>query len=141
MMALRKFLSESGEVFENECFERLGRSVIQPHVCNDVFQPMKKTPALLICFSALLLTQCSAPQTSSSLVKLASPTPRGTITTQTLGNSTVMTRRMINRPLTNKDVGRVLEEVTVVSPSGTSMQERVIVRALPRLETKNLTKS
>ena len=52
-----------------------------------------------------------------------------------------MTRKLINRPLTNKDVGRVLEEVTVVSPSGTSVQERVIVRALPRLETKNLTKS
>lgn len=102
---------------------------------------MKKTPALLICFSALLLTQCSAPQTPSSVVTLASPTPRGTVTTQTLGNSTVMTRRLINRPLTNKDVGRVLEEVTVVSPSGTSVQERVIVRALPRLETKNLTKS
>ena len=69
------------------------------------------------------------------------PSPQGSVTTQTLGNSTVMTRRLINRPLTNKDVGKVLEEVTVVSPSGTSVQERVIVRALPRLETKNLTKS
>lgn len=87
------------------------------------------------------MTQCSAPQTASSVVSLASPTPQGTVTTQTLGNSTVMTRRLINRPLTNKDVGKVLEEVTVVSPSGTSVQERVIVRALPRLETKNLTKS
>jgi hypothetical protein len=114
---------------------------------------MKKTPALLICFSALLLTQCSAPQTGSTQAASASstmasqtyaqatPTAQGSVTTQTLGNSTVMTRRLINRPLTNKDVGRVLEEVTVVSPSGTSVQERVIVRALPRLETKNLTKS
>lgn len=104
---------------------------------------MKKPTLLLSCLAAVLMTQCSAPQTStpSSVVTLASPTPRGTVTTQTLGNATVMTRRLINRPLTNKDVGKVLEEITVVSPSGTSVQERVIVRALPRLETKNLTKS
>lgn len=102
---------------------------------------MKKTTLLLSCLTVALMTQCSAPQTASSVVTLASPTPRGTVTTQTLGNATVMTRRLINRPLTNKDVGKVLEEVTVVSPSGTSVQERVIVRALPRLETKNLTKS
>ncbi|HBJ84983.1 MAG TPA: hypothetical protein DDZ88_14160 [Verrucomicrobiales bacterium] len=110
---------------------------------NASYPTMKKTTLLLCCLAAVLMTQCSAPQapTPSSVVTLASPTLRGTVTTQTLGNATVMTRRLINRPLTNKDVGKVLEEVTVVSPSGTSVQERVIVRALPRLETKNLTKS
>jgi hypothetical protein len=114
---------------------------------------MKKPTILFCCFATVLMTQCSSPEVRSALVPSAastmasqsyaqtSPTARGHVTTQTLGNSTVMTRRLINRPLTNKDVGKVLEEVTVVSPSGTSMQERVIVRALPRLETKNLTKS
>ncbi len=86
----------------------------------------------------MLLTQCTTPQ---STVASAAPTPQGNVTTKTIGNATVITRSMINRPLTNKDVGKVLEEVTVVSPSGTSMQERVIVRALPKLETKNITKS
>ncbi len=59
---------------------------------------------------------------------------------QQLGDTTVMTRRLINHPLTNKDIGKVLEEITVVSPSGTSMQERVIVNVAPRLETTNTTK-
>ena len=109
---------------------------------------MKKPTILFCCFATVLMTQCSSPEVRSVASAMASqsyaqtsPTPRGHVTTQTLGNSTVKTRRLINRPLTNKDVGKVLEEVTVVSPSGTSMQERVIVRALPRLETKNLTKS
>ncbi len=109
---------------------------------------MKKPTILFCCFASVLMTQCSSPEVrliasdmASQSYAQTSPTPRGHVTTQTLGNSTVMTRRLINRPLTNKDVGKVLEEVTVVSPSGTSMQERVIVRALPRLETKNLTKS
>ena len=78
--------------------------------------------------------------TSSQSGPLVAATPKGSVTTQRLGDATVMTRRLINRPLTNKDIGKVLEEITVVSPSGTSVQERVIVNVAPRLETTNTTK-
>lgn len=86
----------------------------------------------------LLLSQCTAPAIAPSRVVAA--TPKGNVTTQQLGDTTVMTRRLINHPLTNKDIGKVLEEITVVSPHGTSVQERVIVRAVPKLETSNVTK-
>jgi hypothetical protein len=88
--------------------------------------------------TVLLFSQCTAPATAPSAAVAA--TPRGNVTTQQLGDTTVMTRRLINHPLTNKDIGKVLEEITVVSPSGTSMQERVIVNVAPRLETTNTTK-
>lgn len=58
-----------------------------------------------------------------------------------MGNATVLTRRLINRPLTNADSGKVYEEVTVVSPSGTSVQQRIVVRAVPRLQLKNVSKN
>ncbi len=92
--------------------------------------------------AAFLLSQCSSPSpaTSSPGGPLVVATPKGSVTTQRLGDTTVMTRRLINRPLTNKDIGKVLEEITVVSPSGTSVQERVIVNVAPRLETTNTTK-
>jgi len=63
------------------------------------------------------------------------------VTTQQLGDTTVLTRTLIRHPLTNADIGKTYQEITVVSPRGTSVQERVIVRALPRLETTNRTKS
>ena len=93
--------------------------------------------------AALLLSQCassSVANTTTHSRPLIAATPKGSVTTQRLGDSTVMTRRLINHPLTNKDIGKVLEEITVVSPSGTSVQERVIVSVSPRLETENTTK-
>lgn len=86
----------------------------------------------LLC-STLLLTQCSAP---TETVRTPQFTPGGLVTVQTLGDSTVATRRLIQHPLTNKDIGKVYEEVTLVSPSGTTVEERVIVRTAPKLETK-----
>ena len=94
--------------------------------------------------SALLLTQCAKPQTIYNQrgvpVATALSTPSGYVTRQQLGDTTVLTRRLITHALTNADCGKVYEEVTVVSPSGTSVQQRVIVRALPRLELENITK-
>ncbi|MCF7785408.1 MAG: hypothetical protein K9N47_04755 [Prosthecobacter sp.] len=88
--------------------------------------------------TALLLTQCASPRTET--VRAASPTPTGGVTVKALGDTTVATRRLIHHPLTNKDIGKVYEEITLVSPRGTSVQERVIVRALPKLETNVVTK-
>lgn len=100
--------------------------------------------ALLASCSVLTLTQCAKPQTvynkKGEPVATTLNTPTGSVTTQKLGNSTVVTRRLINHPLTNADCGKVYEEVTVVSPAGTSVQQRIIVRALPRLQIKNVTK-
>lgn len=88
--------------------------------------------------SALLLTQCSAPRTVAT--RSATPTPTGSVTMKALGDTTVATRTLIHHPLTNKDIGKVYEEITIVSPRGTFVEERVIVRALPKLETNVVTK-
>ena len=88
--------------------------------------------------SALLLTQCSTPRNET--VRAASPTPTGNVTVKALGDTTVATRTLIHHPLTNKDIGKVYEEITIVSPRGTSVEERVIVRALPKLETNVVSK-
>jgi len=103
-------------------------------------------PCLFLALSAAsLLTQCAKPQTVYNKrgvpVATTQVTPQGFVTSQRMGDSTVITRRVINRALTNADCGKVYEEVTIVSPSGTSVQQRVIVRALPRLELTNITKS
>ena len=92
--------------------------------------------------SALLLTQCAAPRSGvqAETVRAATPTPTGQVTMQAYGDTTVATRRLIHHPLTNKDIGKVYEEITIVSPRGTSVEERVIVRALPKLETNVVTK-
>ena len=95
--------------------------------------------SIAICLtSALLLTQCSAPRTET--VRSAKPTQTGYVTVKALGDTTVATRRLIHHPLTNKDIGKVYEEITIVSPRGTSVEDRVIVRALPRLETNVVTR-
>lgn len=112
---------------------------------------MKTRTSLLlgiaISLSSVLLTQCAAPRTTvasaitpANTPRMATPTPRGEVTLKALGNSTVATRRLIHHPLTNKDIGKVYEEITIVSPTGTSMEERVIVRAEPKLETKLVTR-
>lgn len=92
--------------------------------------------------SALLLTQCAAPRagTQAETVRSAVPTPTGEVTTKSYGDMTVATRRLIHHPLTNKDVGKVYEEITIVSPRGTSVEERIIVRAYPKLETNVVSK-
>ncbi len=95
--------------------------------------------SIAICLtSALLLTQCSAPRTET--VHAARPTATGNVTVKALGDTTVATRRLIHHPLTNKDIGKVYEEITIVSPRGTSVEERIIVRALPKLETNVVSK-
>lgn len=95
------------------------------------------------------MTQCAAPQAvhNESENRVAEregggvvATPQGSVTTQRLGDTTIMTRTLIHHALTNKDSGKVYQEVTVVSPRGTSVQERVIVQAQPRLVLKNVTK-
>lgn len=93
-------------------------------------------------FSTILLTQCAAPRAEirADSVHAATPTPTGNVTVQALGDTTVATRRLIHHPLTNKDIGKVYEEITIVSPRGTSVEERVIVRALPKLETNVVSK-
>ncbi len=95
--------------------------------------------------SAMLLTQCSSPSEYASAapektVRTPVPTKGGTVSVQNLGDTTIATRRLIQHPLTNKDIGKVYEEITMVSPYGTKMEERVIVRAAPRLETKVVTR-
>jgi hypothetical protein len=103
-----------------------------------------KTLLKALCFSVVqlstvfLLTQCASPRTAS--VRAAAPTATGNVTVKAYGDTTVATRRLIHHPLTNKDIGKVYEEITIVSPRGTSVEERVIVRALPKLETNVVTK-
>ncbi len=106
-----------------------------------------KTLFKTVCFSALtlsaalLLTQCAGHRAETvRAAKSASPTATGNVTLQTLGDTTVATRRLIHHPLTNKDIGKVYEEITIVSPRGTSVEDRVIVRALPKLETNVVTR-
>ena len=98
------------------------------------------TLTCVIC-STMMLTQCSSPSdyataNSAETVRTPVPTKGGTVTVQKLGDTTIATRRLIQHPLTNKDIGKVYEEVTMVSPNGTNVEERVIVRTAPRLETK-----
>jgi hypothetical protein len=103
-----------------------------------------KTRINFICFSALqlsaalLLTQCAGHRSQpvpAAGSAYAAPTATGNVTIKTLGDSTVATRRLIHHPLTNKDIGKVYEEITIVSPRGTSVEDRIIVRSLPKLET------
>ena len=108
---------------------------------------MKTSPAWFIAASVcatVALSQCAKPQTvydqKGKPIATALSTPTGYVTTQYVGDSTVVTRRLITRALTNADCGKVYEEVTLVSPRGTSVQERVIVHALPRLELENRTR-
>lgn len=88
--------------------------------------------------TALLLSQCTTRTLETA--RAANPTPTGNVTVKSLGDTTVATRKLIHHPLTNKDIGKVYEEITIVSPRGTSVQERVIVRALPKLETNVVSK-
>jgi hypothetical protein len=96
--------------------------------------------------AALLFTQCAAPRATNTTasttetVRSAVPTPTGAVSVKVLGDTTVATRRLIQRPLTNKDIGKVYEEITIVSPRGTSVQERVIVHAVPKLETNVISR-
>lgn len=90
--------------------------------------------------SVSLLSQCTYSRTLAG-PRVAVPSQRGYVTTQHLGDTTILTRTLISHQLTNADIGKTYQEITVVSPRGTSVQERVIVRALPRLETENRTKS
>lgn len=104
---------------------------------------MKAFTTACLCLSlgsALLLTQCSTSRVVSG-PRVVMPTAKGHVTTQQLGDTTILTRTLISHQLTNADIGKTYQEITVVSPRGTSVQERVIVRALPRLETANRTKS
>lgn len=104
---------------------------------------MKTFASLCLCLSlgsAMLLTQCSTSRVVSG-PRVVMPTAKGYVTTQKLGDTTILTRTLISHALTNADIGKTYQEITVVSPRGTSVQERVIVRALPRLETTNKTKS
>jgi len=89
--------------------------------------------------TALLLTQCASPSTET-VRAAAAPTPTGNVTVKSYGDMTVATRRLIHHPLTNKDIGKVYEEITMVSPRGTSVEERIIVRAVPKLETNVVSK-
>lgn len=90
----------------------------------------------------VLLTQCAAPRAEiqAESARAATPTQTGNVTVKALGDTTVATRRLIHHPLTNKDIGKVYEEITIVSPRGTSVEDRVIVRALPKLETNIVSK-
>lgn len=105
-----------------------------------------KTLFKTVCFSALqlsaalLLTQCAGRQTTVRTAQSATPTATGNVSVQTLGDTTVATRRLIHHPLTNKDIGKVYEEITIVSPRGTSVEDRIIVRAQPKLETNVVTR-
>lgn len=94
----------------------------------------------IVC-STLLLTQCGSPRGGATAmpaetVRMPVPTQDGAVSVKVLGDTTIATRRLIQHPLTNKDLGKVYEEVTLVSPHGTTVEERVIVRTSPRLETK-----
>lgn len=107
---------------------------------------MKSFTSLCLCLSLsspLLLSQCSSVSQGdvSAQSQMATPTANGYVTTQRMGDTTILTRTLIRHQLTNADIGKTYQEITVVSPRGTSVQERVIVRALPRLETANRTKS
>lgn len=133
-------------------FERSAVGNTQTNHLNDLmFKPlptMKPAITSLLSLSAiLLLTQCAAPRAaapgqasttpasrSAAVAKTAAP--GGDVTIATYGDTRVATRRLINRPLTNKDIGKVYEEVTFATPSGTKSEERIIVRVSPKLQTK-----
>ncbi|WP_395743227.1 hypothetical protein [Prosthecobacter sp.] len=105
---------------------------------------LKALGSSALCLStALLLSQCAsrAPQTAET-VRAATPGPTqtGQVSIKAYGDTTVATRKLIHHPLTNKDIGKVYEEITIVSPRGTSVEERVIVRAYPKLETNVVSK-
>lgn len=89
---------------------------------------------------SLAMTQCAKPRAITNQHGVPVATAQGNVTTQRLGDAIVMTRRLIHHPLTNADCGKVYEEVTIVSPRGTSVQQRVIVHAQPYLEVENITK-
>ena len=106
--------------------------------------PVSSLPfAALGLFATVLLTQCAAPRNAAlsqpaTTVAAARPVipAGGEVTVKNFGDTSVATRRVINRPLTNKDIGKVYEVVTVVSPLGTKVEDRVIVRTTPKLQTK-----
>lgn len=113
----------------------------------DAKDPQTMKPSFQLILSALslssvlLMTQCASPARGSvETVRAVRPTPTGNVTVKNYGDTTVATRRLINHPLTNKDIGKVYEEITIVSPRGTSVEERVIVRAYPKLETNVVSK-
>lgn len=108
---------------------------------------MKPHPSFLVfaIAASLLLTQCSAPvqvaranaaQPAASVAAVR-PTASGSdVTISVIGDTSVATKRLINRPLTNKDIGKVYEVVTYATPVGVKSEERVIVRTTPKLQTK-----
>jgi len=90
----------------------------------------------LIIAPALHLTGCAT--AGGSVRKASAAASGGTVTVQQLGDTRVTTRRLINRPLTNRDSGKVYEEVVMESPRGRTVDHRIIVRAVPKLETKSV---
>lgn len=85
--------------------------------------------------ASLMLTQCAAPVQVAS-ANAARPSPGSDVTVTTIGDTSVATKRLINRPLTNKDIGKVYEVVTYASPHGSKVEDRIIVRTTPKLQTK-----
>lgn len=95
---------------------------------------------LALCIApALHLNSCAAGTIPARVA--SAPATGGVVTVQQIGDTKITTRRLINRPLTNQDDGKVYEEVTIDSPRGRSVEQRIIVRAVPRLETKSIRKS
>lgn len=82
-----------------------------------------------------MLTQCAAP-VQVARANAARPSSGSDVTVTTIGDTSVATKRLINRPLTNKDIGKVYEVVTYASPHGSKVEDRIIVRTTPKLQTK-----
>lgn len=109
---------------------------------------MKSLNTFCLCLSlgsGLLLSQCSTASSGSSRKALSNyqeerGTGRGTVTMQRMDDTTVKTQTLIHHQLTNADSGKVYQIVTIKSPRGTSVQERVIVQAQPYLELRNVTR-
>jgi len=104
------------------------------------------TSSLLLSLSTvLLLASCASPKVaapagglshSSAVVATPPSTEDAVVTIQNYGDPMVATKRLINRPLTNKDIGKVYELISYNTPLGTKSEERVIVRTSPKLQTK-----
>lgn len=103
------------------------------------------TSLVLSLSTVFLLTQCAAPvqtvrpavsQPSTTVAAARPAVSGGNVTIKNFGDTSVATKRLINRPLTNKDIGKVYEVVTYASPLGVKSEERIIVRTTPKLQTK-----
>ena len=131
-----------GRIHDAETLNAASNKVIQKCRLNHPLksQPTMKPHLFSLVFgiaASLMLTQCDAPvQVARANAARPAILSGSDVTVTTIGDTSVATKRLINRPLTNKDIGKVYEVVTYASPHGSKVEDRIIVRTTPKLQTK-----